>query len=125
MTDDTSPKLFASLKKLAGTVVSMLQTRLELASVELAEEKDRLLGAAFLGMLAVSLIALSIMTLTALIAILLWDTYSWQALAVMAMLYALGAAGCLWKVRTSLRNAPPLFEATLAELDKDREILRR
>lgn len=40
MTDDTSPKLFASLKKLAGTVVSMLQTRLELASVELAEEKN-------------------------------------------------------------------------------------
>lgn len=125
MTDDTSPKLFASLKKLAGTVVSMLQTRLELASVELAEEKERLLGTAFLGMLAVSLIGLSIMTLTALVVILCWDTYRWQSLAVMAALYALGAAACLWKVRLLLRNAPPLFEATLAELDKDREILRR
>lgn len=40
MTDDHSPKLLASLKKLAGTVVSMAQTRLELASVELAEEKS-------------------------------------------------------------------------------------
>ncbi|NQF23552.1 hypothetical protein HP389_00215, partial [Escherichia coli] len=46
-------------------------------------------------------------------------------LAVMAALYALGAAACLWKVRSLLRDAPPLFEATLAELDKDREILRR
>ncbi|AEG69906.1 MULTISPECIES: phage holin family protein [Ralstonia solanacearum species complex] len=125
MTDDHSPKLLASLKTLAGTVVSMAQTRLELASVELAEEKERLLGAAFLGMLAVSLIGLAIMTLTALIAILFWDTYRWQSLAVMAALYGLGAAACLWKVRASLRNAPPLFEATLAELDKDREILRR
>ncbi|WP_426397522.1 phage holin family protein [Ralstonia sp. 25C] len=125
MSDDTSPKLFASLKTLAGTVVSMLQTRLELASVELAEEKERLLGAAFLGMLAVSLIGLAIMTLTALVVILCWDTYRWQSLAIMAALYALGAVACLWKVRASLRSGPPLFEATLAELDKDREILRR
>ncbi|MDE2203384.1 MAG: phage holin family protein [Burkholderiaceae bacterium] len=125
MTDDTSPKLFASLKKLAGTIVSMLQTRLELASVELAEEKERLLGVAFLGMLAVSLIGLAIMTLTALVVILCWDTYRWQSLVIMAALYGFGAAACLWRVRTSLRRAPPLFEATLAELDKDREILRR
>lgn len=125
MTDDTSPKLLASLKTLAGTVVSMLQTRLELASVELVEEKERLLGTAFLGMLAVSLIALCIMTLTALVVILCWDTYRWQSLAIMAALYGLGAAACLWKVRALLHHAPPLFEATLAELDKDREILRR
>ncbi|MCO5398396.1 phage holin family protein [Ralstonia soli] len=125
MTDDTSPKLFASLKTLAGTVVSMLQTRLELASVELAEEKERLLGTAFLGMLGISLIALTIMTLTALVVILCWDTYRWQSLAIMAALYGLGALACLWKVRSLLRSAPPLFEATLAELDKDREILRQ
>jgi hypothetical protein len=35
------------------------------------------------------------------------------------------AAICLLLARNKVRNAPPLFEATLAELDKDREMLRR
>lgn len=125
MTDDTSPRPLASLKKLVGTVISMLQTWLELASVELVEERERLLGTTPLDMLVVSLIAPSVITSTALVVIPCQDTYRWQSLAVMAVLYALGAAARLWEVRSLLRSVPPLFGTMLAELDKNREVLRR
>lgn len=39
-------------------------------------------------------------------------------------LRTLGVAACLWKVCSLLHDVPLLFEATLAELDKDWEILR-
>jgi hypothetical protein len=39
MSESPSPKFLESVRNLAGSVVSMLQTRLELASVELAEAR--------------------------------------------------------------------------------------
>lgn len=76
-TDDTNPRLFVSLEKLTDTVVSMLQTRLELASVRLAEKKERLFGTTSLSILVMSLVALPIMTLTALMVILCQGMHHW------------------------------------------------
>ncbi len=125
MQDPThSPRFFESLRQLAGSVASMARTRLELASVELAEEKARLLQHAFLGLLGLAFFGLSMVTLTALIVILFWDTYRWQSLVVLIAIYLGISAYCLMRVRSSLQSAPALFEATLAELDKDREALK-
>jgi uncharacterized membrane protein YqjE len=60
-----------------------------------------------------------------LIAILFWETYRWQAIGAIVVFYVICAAICLLVARNKVRNAPPLFEATLAELDKDREMLRQ
>ena len=103
----------------------MLHTRLELIGIELAEEKERLLGMLFLGLAAMLFGAMALIALTALIAIAFWDTWRWQALAGITIVYALGALICALKVRNSLRNAPPVFQATLEEFEKDREILRK
>ncbi|EGD02766.1 membrane protein, partial [Burkholderia sp. TJI49] len=37
---------------------------------------------------------------------------------------ALGGIACALKARSGLRDAPTVFEATLAELEKDRELFR-
>ncbi len=68
---------------------------------------------------------IGLVTLTGLIAILFWDTYRWQALGALTVLYLVLCAICLAYARNLVRNAPPMLEATLAEIDKDREILRR
>ena len=68
---------------------------------------------------------IALVTFTALVAILFWNSYGWQALGVLVLIYLLLCAGCLAYARNLVRNAPPMFEATLAEIDKDREILRR
>lgn len=119
-----SPRFFDSLRSLVSNVAAMTRTRLELASIELAEEKNRLMQHAFLGLLGLIFLALGLIGLTALIVILCWDTYRWQVLAALVALYFGIAAYCLLRVRRDLRSAPPMFEATLAELDKDKEALK-
>ncbi|GAA0846443.1 MAG: hypothetical protein CL858_25465 [Cupriavidus sp.] len=125
MSESHSPKFLDSLRNLTGSVVSMLQTRLELASVELAEERARLMKVALLACFGLVFFSMALMTFTLLIAILFWETYRWQAIGAIVVFYVICAAICLLVARNKVRNAPPLFEATLAELDKDREMLRQ
>jgi uncharacterized membrane protein YqjE len=125
MSESHSPKFLESLRNLAGSVVSMLQTRLELASVELAEERTRLMKVALLACFGLVFFSMALMTFTLLVAILFWETYRWQAIGTIVVFYLACAAICLLVARHKVRSAPSLFEATLAELDKDREMLRQ
>ncbi|SDC19225.1 Uncharacterized membrane protein YqjE [Cupriavidus sp. YR651] len=125
MSESPSPKFLESLRNLTGSVVSMLQTRLELASVELAEERTRLMKVALLACFGLVFFSMALMTFTLLIAILFWESYRWQAIGAIVVFYLVCAAILLFVARQMVRNAPPLFESTLAELDKDREMLRR
>ncbi|MFC5428732.1 phage holin family protein [Paraburkholderia denitrificans] len=125
-TDTQSPRHdHGPLRRLLGSAFAMLQTRLELIGIELSEEKDRLMAVLFLGVAAMMLAAMALMALTALIAIAFWDTWRLQALAGITIVYALAALFCAMKARSSLRNAPMVFQATLDEFEKDREILRK
>ncbi|GJG96607.1 phage holin family protein [Cupriavidus pauculus] len=125
MSESHSPKFLESLRNLVGSVVSMLQTRLELASVELAEERTRLMKVALLACFGLVFFSMALMTFTLLVAILFWETYRWQAIGAIVVFYLVCAAACLLVARNKVKNAPPLFESTLAELDKDREMLRQ
>ena len=113
------------LRRLLSSVFTILQTRLELIGIELAEEKDRLLGVLFLGLAAMMLATMALIALTALVAIVFWDTYRWQSLAGITAVYAIAALVCAVKARSGLHSAPMVFEATLAEFEKDREIFRK
>jgi uncharacterized membrane protein YqjE len=118
--EDHSP-----LRRILSSVFSILQTRLELVGIELAEEKDRLFGVLFLGLAAMMLATMALIALTALVAIVFWDTYRWQSLAGITAVYAIAALVCAVKARSGLHSAPMVFEATLAEFEKDREIFRK
>ena len=113
------------LRRILSSLFSILQTRLELIGIELAEEKDRLLMVLFMGLAAMMLASMALIALTALIAIAFWDTYRWQALAGITIVYAFAAIVCALRARSGLRNAPMIFEATLHEFEKDREIFRK
>ncbi|BAN24036.1 membrane protein [Caballeronia insecticola] len=92
--------------------------------IELQEEKERLVGVLFLGLTAMMLAMMSLISLTVLIAIFFWDTYRWQALGGITVLYALVAIACGLRARSNLRDAPNLFDETLAEFRKDRDTFR-
>ncbi|MEQ5841077.1 phage holin family protein [Paraburkholderia acidicola] len=113
------------LRRILGSVFAIIQTRLELIGIELSEEKDRLLMVLFLGLAAMMLATMALIALTALVAIAFWDTWRWQALAGITLVYALAALFCALRARSSLRNAPMVFEATLKEFEKDRDIFRK
>lgn len=125
MTDNqrtTSPR--PSLRRIAGSLLEIVQSRIELIGIELTEEKERLMGVAFLGLAAMLFGMLALVALTALVIVVFWDTYRLQAMTGVFIVYLVLAAGCALRARTILREAPMPFEATLAEFEKDRDALR-
>ncbi|MDB5781510.1 phage holin family protein [Caballeronia mineralivorans] len=109
------------LRRIVSSVFAIFETRLELIGIELAEEKERLIGVLFLGLAAMMLTMMALITLTVLIAIAFWDTYRWQSLAAITVAYALVAVLCAVRARAGLANAPNVFDSTLAEFKKDRD----
>lgn len=108
-----------------SAVTVLLQTRLELIGIELAEERERIMAVLFLGLIAVMLGMMALIGLTALVAVAFWDSYRWQVLAGITAVYGIGALLCTLKARNSLREAPIVFQATLNEFEKDREMFRQ
>jgi uncharacterized membrane protein YqjE len=121
----TSPlRLAASLKGLAGTVLTLLQVRLELLSVEAQEEVVRVVGLLLYGMAAVIFLALGLGFVAILLTVALWETQRLLALAVFATLFlALGGVAA-WLAYQRAQRGSALFVASLAELRQDREQLR-
>jgi uncharacterized membrane protein YqjE len=119
---NTPPRTF---RRLLGSICTLLQTRFELIGLEIAQAKGRLLTLILLGFATLLLSSIALVTLTALIAALFWDTYRWQALTLLTAVYVWLALLCLLKLRTAIRSAPLVFESTLAELKKDSEFFKK
>jgi len=114
--------LSTAAKHFALRLLTIGENRLELFTVEVQEERERLLHALLLalGMAVCGLLAG--LTLTALIVVLLW---AWSPLAVLLALtglYALAAA-CLYCRLTCLMRDWHSLTATLDQLKKDRACL--
>ncbi len=108
-----------TLGRIAGTMVAIIQTRLELAVAEMEEESLRLLGYAALALLTVVCFSMCVMLLGLLAIALLWDSHRIGAIAGTAGIFALIGTGVALGVRNSFRRKPKLLSFTLAELSKD------
>lgn len=123
--EDTGRKggLLESIKNLASTLILMGQTRLELLSNDLEEERAWLSSMMVWTLVALFCAALAVVLATLLVVVIFWDTYRLQAISVMVVIFALGA-GFAWRVLSNMsRSKPRLFSASLAEFSKDREQL--
>jgi uncharacterized membrane protein YqjE len=110
--------------RLAATVLAMVRTRIELAAVEVEEQSQRYLGYLLMSLLALFLSGIAIVLAALFVVMLFWDTYRIAAVLGMASLFALAALVIGMKVRTGLASQPALLSATLAELEKDIELLK-
>lgn len=122
---DTPPVgLFGSLKNLAASLVSHLHTRLELFATEFAEEKLRLTSLLFVAILALFFAFMTLVLAVLFVIAAYWDTpYRLHAVALLAAVFLAGAGISAGMVRAKLKSRPRLFEASLAELYKDRQQL--
>jgi uncharacterized membrane protein YqjE len=117
-------QLSTSSKDIARRLLTIGENRLELLTVEMQEERDRLLHSILMAFGVAAFGLLAGLTLTAAIVVLLW-TYS--PVAVLLILTALyGAAGvCLCRrLTTQLRDWHTL-SASLDQLRKDRVCLEK
>lgn len=123
--DEAPAGLFGSVRTLLATLVAIGHNRLELFSVEIKEEVERVssmllwtMVAALLGMLGLLLVALAIV-------LSVEPANRWIAAGVIAALFFAGCAlaGVVARSRMTLKARP--FDATLEELEKDRDLLSR
>ncbi len=116
--------LFGSIKSLAASLVAHLHTRLELFAIEFSEEKLRLTSLLFGAILALFFAFMTLVLAVLFVIAAYWDTpYRLHAVALLAVLFLAGAGITGGMLRAKLRSRPRLFEASLAELYKDRQQL--
>ena len=115
-----------SVTDLAGTVVSALRTRLELFSLEAAEQRSRFIRLLAMTFGALLCITLAVLVFTLLLALYFWPTeYRYWALGLLALGYGLIGLWLFWAVRNALVNDPVPFSATLDELRRDASLIDR
>lgn len=125
MSETPHKRLSASLRGLLDSVLEILQTRIELLSVELREEKQRAASFLFNTVLAALFLAFGVVFLAVFLTVLWWDEH--RLLAIGLATAALIAAGlfCANRASSELKRSGRLFSASLSELSQDREMLGR
>jgi uncharacterized membrane protein YqjE len=111
-------------KSIARRLLTIGENRLELLTVEVQEERERLLHTFLLALGVATFGLLAGLTFTATIALLLW---AWSPLTVLLTLTALYAttAVLLFQRLIALMRNWQTFPATLDQLRKDRAVLEK
>ncbi|MBS4095894.1 MAG: phage holin family protein [Sulfuricella sp.] len=117
--------VFGSLKKLAVTLLGVAQTRLEILSNEIQEEKIRIGQILVLGFVALFFIALGIVFLAAFLTVLFWETHRLFVLGTLTLLFFAAGAAAVLLARAKANEGSRLFTDSLGELAKDKQHLSR
>ena len=115
--------LFESLKTLSASLVGIVQTRLELLSTDVAEEREHLIALLVVGLVALFCLGVGIVLLAILIAVAFWGSHQFAALGGLNGIFLAAGTGVAWLAMHKARTRPRLFAASLAELSKDRQHL--
>jgi uncharacterized membrane protein YqjE len=117
-------ELGTTSKTFARRLLTIGENRLELLTVEVQEERERLLHAFLLALGVATFGLLAGLTLTAAIAVLLWAWSPWGVLLILTGLY--GAAGVyLYRRLISVLRDWQTLAASLDQLRKDRACLEK
>lgn len=111
----------AALKRVVSSLLGMGQTRLELAGIELAQARQSAVRTVLWSLLTALALALASVFVCVLVIALSWESYRFTAIAACAAFYVLLGVYFQAKLKATLADQPPLFEATLAELGRDRK----
>ena len=117
--------LAGALSGMVATVVALLRTRLELATVELEEERERIKIMLVLIVVATVFGCFALVALSVLVVVWLWDRSPLLAITGVTIFYVLIAAGAVLALKQQLQAHGRPFAATLAELERDAEAMRR
>jgi uncharacterized membrane protein YqjE len=118
------PGFLHAVRTLADSLLATVEDRIELVSVELQEEKLRLIqvfiwisAAVFTAVMAVTFASITLVYL-------LWDSARLAALVGLTLLYSGAVVAIVVAFRRHLARQPRPFAATLQELKTDRACIR-
>jgi uncharacterized membrane protein YqjE len=117
--------LLSSIKGLAATGASIAQTRLELISVDVQIARSKFISLLVMIICALFFLFFGLVMLALFIVIYSWETDKMMALGLLtAAFLSVGLIMGLLIAQT-IKTMPKLFEASIAELSKDREELSK
>jgi len=117
--------LLSSIKGIASTGASIAQTRLELLSLDVQIARSKFISLLVMIVSALFFLFFGLVMLALLIVIYSWETDRIMALGLLTGAFLSVGIMLVLLIAQSLRNMPRLFEASIAELVKDREALSK
>ncbi|MEW5862883.1 MAG: phage holin family protein [Pseudomonadota bacterium] len=105
----------------ARTLVVFAETRLRIAASEIEEQALRLAEIALWLLAATFFLGVALVFASVLVVLAVPEDRRLLAGALVVLAYLLAGAGAAFVLRRRLAERPPLFSATLAELEKDRK----
>jgi uncharacterized membrane protein YqjE len=119
-----SSGLLGSLRGFADGVVGSVQDRFELLSLELHEEKHRLIQVLIWLGLAMFGVLLALVFASGALVVAYWNTSARLPIVIgLAAVYAIGAIAAAFRCRALLASHTAPFSTSLNELRVDRECL--
>jgi uncharacterized membrane protein YqjE len=117
-------QLATTSKHFARRLLTIGENRLELLTVEVQEERERLLHAFLLALGVATFGLLAGLTFTATIVVLLWAWSPWAALLILTGIYST-AGICLYRRLIGVMRNWQTLSASLEQLRKDRACLEK
>jgi len=118
------PSISDAIRSLSASVVALGRTRLELFGIELSEQKENAVRIGVLAAIGLLCLTMAAAVFTAFIAVLFWETdYRELAVGLLAAAWLVAGVLCLLTVSRRMKNAKHPFSLTLAELERDLEVL--
>ena len=111
--------------RLSGTMVALLRSRLELATLEFEEQRESATELLVLVLSGVLLALFALLFASVFVIACFWDTYRLQAIAGVTLFYVVLAMFVVMRLKKRQRERTPAFAATLAEFSHDAAALRR
>ena len=112
-----------SVRRLINTGVAVLQNRIQLFSVELEEQKVRVVRLLVLAGVTIFLANTALLAVSATIVVLAGDQARPAVLIALSVIYVAGAVWAGFALRKEIKSAPAPFQETLSELKKDTDWL--
>jgi uncharacterized membrane protein YqjE len=116
--------LLRSATRLCGTLLAMLQTRVELLTTEISEDLERGVRILLWGLVAMLAAVLSLLLAGVTLIVYYWDTHRMAAALGVTVAFAALSAVAAWIARARLREKPGPLGASRTELRRDVAALR-
>ena len=111
--------LRGSTARLSAALLGLVRSRLELATIEFTELRDRIQQQLVLLVAAAGLLLFAVLFVAVWIIVYFWDTNRLTAIAAVAFVFAAAGVVLLMLRGRAARAAPQPFAATLAEFESD------
>jgi len=123
MAGDEPENTGSSTRRLGAAFLGLLHSHVELFGIELQEQKARTVSLLLFAGLALVFGMLLLVGLSALVLILVWDTYRLAGIIGLCVFYSLAALFCGLRLKAAIFDESSPFHATLEELANDRKRL--